>query len=59
MGNNLLAYPIQTTDYSYERSELVNQLNELEMTRTGFIVRWRELEEEARRAGAYPGWLRP
>ena len=59
MGNNLMAYPIQTTDYSYERSELVNQLTELEMTRTGFIVRWRELEEEARRAGAYPGWLRP
>ena len=22
-------------------------------------VRWKELEEEARRAGAYPGWLRP
>jgi hypothetical protein len=58
-GNNLLAYPLQTPDYSYERAELVNQLNELEMTRTGFIVRWHELEEEARRAGAYPGWLRP
>jgi len=58
-GNNLLAYPLQTPDYSYERAELANQLNELEMTRTGFIVRWRELEEEARRAGAYPGWLRP
>jgi len=58
-GNNLMAYPVQTSDYSYERAELVNQLNELEMTRTGFIVRWRELEEEARRAGAYPGWLRP
>ena len=57
--NNLMAYPFQTPDYSYERAELVNQLNELEMTRTGFIVRWRELEEEARRAGAYPGWLRP
>jgi hypothetical protein len=58
-GNNLMAYPYQTTDYSYERAELANQLNELEMTRTGFIVRWRELEEQARRAGAYPGWLRP
>ena len=58
-GNNVMAYPLQTPDYSYERAELVNQLNELEMTRTGFIVRWRELEEEARRAGAYPGWLRP
>ena len=58
-GNNVMAYPFQSPDYSYERAELVNQLNELEMTRTGFIVRWRELEEEARRAGAYPGWLRP
>jgi hypothetical protein len=58
-GNNVMAYPFQTPDYSYERAELVNRLNELEMTRTGFIVRWRELEEEARRAGAYPGWLRP
>ena len=58
-GNNVMPYPLQTPDYSYERAELVNQLNELEMTRTGFIVRWRELEEEARRAGAYPGWLRP
>jgi hypothetical protein len=58
-GNNVMAYPFQTPDYSYERAELVNQLNELEVTRTGFIVRWRELEKEARRAGAYPGWLRP
>ena len=58
-GNNVMAYPFQAPDYSYERAELVNQLNELEMTRTGFIVRWRELEEAARRAGAYPGWLRP
>jgi hypothetical protein len=58
-GQNAFAVPFQTPDYSYERAELVNQLNELEMTRTGFIVRWRELEEEARRAGAYPGWLRP
>ena len=58
-GNNVMVYPYQTPDYSYERAELVNKLNELEMTRTGFIVRWRELEEEARRAGAYPGWLRP
>ena len=58
-GNNVMPYQFQTADYSYERAELVNQLNELEMTRTGFIVRWRELEEEARRAGAYPGWLRP
>jgi hypothetical protein len=58
-GANVLALPYQQYDYSYERSELSNQLNELEMQRTGLTVRWRELEEEARRAGAYPGWLRP
>jgi hypothetical protein len=58
-GGNVLALPYQSYDYSQERMELVNQLNELEMQRAGFNVRWRELEEEARRAGAYPGWLRP
>jgi len=58
-NGNVLALPYQQYDYSYERSELSNQLNDLEMQRTGLTVRWRELEEEARRAGAYPGWLRP
>jgi len=58
-GGNVLALPFQSFDYSEERTELVNQLNELEMQRAGFQARWRELEEEARRAGAYPGWLRP
>jgi hypothetical protein len=53
---NLLPFQF---DYSQERAELVNQLNELEMQRAGFNARWRQLEEEARRAGAYPGWLRP
>ena len=56
---NVLAAPFQTYDYSYERAELSNQLNQLEMQRAGLGVRWREFEEEARRAGAYPGWLRP
>lgn len=46
-------------DYSYERSELILRINELGATRAGLIARWRELEEEARRAGAPPGWLRP
>jgi hypothetical protein len=58
-GQNVFGLPYQTPDYSYERAELVNQLNELEMNRAALVVRWRELEEEARRAGAYPGWLRP
>lgn len=58
-GGNVLEWPYQSFDYNQERTELRNQLNELEMQRAGLNVRWRELEEEARRAGAYPGWLRP
>jgi hypothetical protein len=50
-------YP--TDDSSYERSVLVTRLRELESVRAGLSARWRLLEEEARRAGAMPGWLRP
>jgi hypothetical protein len=46
-------------DYSYERSALITRFNELSATRAGLNARWRELEDEARRAGASPGWLRP
>ncbi len=46
-------------DYSYERSELITRFNDLGSARAGLNARWRELEEEARRAGAAPGWLRP
>jgi hypothetical protein len=49
----------QPYDYTYERSALITRFNELAATRAGFSARWRELEEEARRAGASPGWLRP
>ena len=49
----------QAYDYTYERSALVTRFNELSATRAGLSARWRELEEEARRAGASPGWLRP
>ena len=45
-------------DYSYERNELITRFNDLAATRAGMNARWRELEEEARRAGASPGWLR-
>lgn len=45
-------------DFSYERSALVTQFNEMAAARAGLSARWRELEEEARRAGAPPGWLR-
>ena len=49
----------QNYDFTYERSELITRFNELAATRAGLNARWRELEEEARRAGAMPGWLRP
>lgn len=56
---NVIVLPNQSYDYSEERLNLRNQLNELLMQRTALNIRWREFEEEARRAGAYPGWLRP
>jgi|SRR6185503_6175472 hypothetical protein len=58
-GSNVVAAPFETFDYNEERAELVNRLNELQMNQAGLNARWRELEDEARRAGAYPGWLRP
>lgn len=45
-------------DYSYERSQLITRFNELSAERAGLRARWRALEDEARRAGASPGWLR-
>jgi hypothetical protein len=56
---NVLIAPYDNYDYNEERLALRTQLNELQMQRATLGVRWRELEEEARRAGAYPGWLRP
>jgi hypothetical protein len=35
------------------------RLTELEAARAGLDARWQQLEDEARRAGALPGWLRP
>jgi hypothetical protein len=51
--------PIQPYDYSYERSALITHFNELATARAGLDARWRALEDEARRAGVAPGWLRP
>jgi hypothetical protein len=45
--------------YDYDRASLLERLRELELERAGFQARWRVLEDEARRAGALPGWLRP
>ena len=52
-GSNSSSYESQ-----YERGELITRFNELSATRAGLNARWRQLEEEARRAGASPGWLR-
>jgi len=51
--------PIQPYDYGYERSALITHFNELATARAGLNTRWRALEDEARRAGVPPGWLRP
>ena len=58
-GGNQWVLPYEPYDYNYERAQLVNQMDELQIRNAAIRVRWRELEEEARRAGAYPGWLRP
>lgn len=57
-GVTVFGSSIQGYDFSYERSELITRFNELAAARAGLNARWRELEEEARRAGVAPGWLR-
>jgi hypothetical protein len=52
------AYP-NDSFYDYDRATLVQRLREMELERAGLQARWRVLEDEARRAGAQPGWLRP
>jgi len=46
-------------DRTREREALVLRLHEVEAARAALHIRWRLLEEEAQRAGAQPGWLRP
>jgi len=55
----LYAQTLPIDDTSYDRSVLLTRLHELEGVRAGLDARWRLLEDEARRAGALPGWLRP
>ena len=58
---NVVVYgsTVRPYDVSYARDLLIIQFNELATARAGLSARWRELEDEARRAGAPPGWLRP
>jgi hypothetical protein len=53
------AFGYQPYDLGYDRTALMMRLNELIARRAGLQARWRALEEEARHAGALPGWLRP
>jgi hypothetical protein len=68
VGSTVFGSPLATYstgplpyDYypSYERAAIIARLREIEATRAGLQARWRLLEDEARRAGALPGWLRP
>lgn len=52
------APPFPVRYQSYNRMQLVSRLQSLEQSRIGLLARWKLLEEEARRAGALPGWLR-
>lgn len=52
------AFPFPVRYQSYNRIQLVSRLQSLEQARVGLAARWQMLEEEARRAGAQPGWLR-
>ncbi|HMF55880.1 MAG TPA: hypothetical protein VK619_05945 [Pyrinomonadaceae bacterium] len=50
---------VPTADqFYYQREAMLAQLQELEAERAGFLARLRTLEDEARRAGVPPGWLR-
>jgi hypothetical protein len=51
--------PSSNYDYSNDRAALISLLPGLEAERAGLEARWQELEDEARRAGAQPSWLRP
>jgi hypothetical protein len=52
-----VTYPYN--QYSYNGSANLARLNDLVLARTTLDAQWQILEDEARRAGAQPGWLRP
>jgi hypothetical protein len=55
----LVSLPFPGYDNSYERLSLISELDRLRSERVALQSRWRDFEDVARRAGAYPGWLRP
>ncbi len=54
----ILSLPFQSDAFALQSSALITQLDEMLAYRAGLEARWRSLEEDARRAGASPGWLR-
>lgn len=46
-------------NFTYDSSALRLELDRLLSVRAGLEASQRELEDDARRAGAFPGWLRP
>jgi len=58
-GVTVSGFPVQGYDFAYELGALITRFNELAAARAGVNARWRELEDEARRGGVSPGWLRP
>ena len=58
-GFPIVAAPLWSSDYGYDRTALIGQLDQLRLQRAKLQSMWQNLEDEARRAGAYPGWLRP
>jgi hypothetical protein len=55
LGASLASYAYD----GYDRAALINQLDQLRLQRVQLQSHWQILEDDARRAGAYPGWLRP
>ncbi len=58
-GATVVGLPFQASDYFFEGPALSTELDELLAYRAGLEARWGYLEDEARRAGVSPGWLRP
>jgi hypothetical protein len=58
-GAPVVSLPFQSYDYSLEGPALNTELDQLLAYRAGLEARWSDLEDEARRAGVSPGWLRP
>lgn len=58
-GTPFLAAPLLSYDDGSGNSALIAQLQQLQLQRARLQSLWRDLEEDARHQGAYPGWLRP